>query len=44
MEIIIMFALVCAGIGFAINGGMGAVLGGLFGPIGLIIAAIMKGK
>ena len=44
MDVIIIFAIICAGIGFCIDGGRGAILGGLLGPIGLIIAAIVKGK
>ena len=44
MEIIIIFALICAGIGAFIDGGRGFALGLLLGPIGLIIAAIMSGK
>ena len=42
MEIVIVFALICAGIGAALDGGRGAVLGALLGPIGLIITAVMR--
>ena len=41
MEIIIFFAIICAAIGYFIDGGRGAVLGGLLGVIGLIIAAVL---
>tara|TARA_R110000851_G_scaffold9707_8_gene35860 strand:+ start:2049 stop:2195 length:147 start_codon:yes stop_codon:yes gene_type:complete len=46
MEILILFALVCAVLGYAVateeNKVMGVVLGLILGPIGIIIAAIMK--
>ena len=43
MEIIIL-AIICSGIGYAISGGIGAILGLLLGPIGLIVAAILGNK
>lgn len=46
MEIFIIVALVCCGLGYAIapddKKGLGAILGLLLGPIGLIVAALLK--
>jgi hypothetical protein len=46
MELYIIVAVVCAGLGYAVateeNKVMGAVLGGSLGPIGVIVAAILK--
>jgi len=46
MEIYIIIAVVCGAIGVMIADDkvMGAFLGAMLGPIGLIIVAIMKGK
>jgi len=44
MELLIIMAVVCAGIGGLIDGGRGVLLGGALGVFGLIIAAILSGK
>lgn len=46
MELLIISAGICGTIGYMIadDRTMGAVLGAVLGPIGLIIVAIMKGK
>lgn len=44
MEIVVLVALICAGVGYAIDNGRGCILGLMFGPIGLIIAAVMSSK
>jgi hypothetical protein len=46
MELYIIVAVVCAGLGYAVateeNRVLGVVLGALLGPIGVIVAAILK--
>lgn len=42
MEILIVAAVLFAGIGAVLDGARGAILGALLGPIGLIITAIMR--
>ena len=46
MGLYIIVAVVCAGLGYAVateeNRVLGVVLGGLLGPIGVIVAAILK--
>ena len=46
MGLYLIVAIICAGLGYAIatedNKVMGAILGGLLGPIGVIVAAFLK--
>jgi hypothetical protein len=42
MEIFLFMAPVCAGIGYAIDGVRGMLLGGILGILGLIITAILR--
>jgi len=42
MEIILVSAIVFGLIGYFLDGGRGAILGVLLGPIGLIITAVMR--
>lgn len=42
MEIVIIAAVIFGGIGAAIDGMRGALLGLILGPIGLIITAILR--
>jgi hypothetical protein len=48
MEIYVVVALICAGLGYAVasdeNKVIGAVLGLILGPIGVIVAVLMKDK
>jgi hypothetical protein len=44
MEILLLLSLVFAGIGYVIDAGKGAIWGALLGPLGLIIAAVLKDK
>lgn len=42
MEIIVIMAIVSAGIGYAIDGIRGLALGAVLGVIGLLISAILR--
>ena len=44
MEIYLLSALIFGLIGYFVDGGKGVLWGALLGPLGLIIAAILKGK
>lgn len=44
MELFFLYAVICAGVGYAIDEGRGTILGLVFGVFGLIISAILKGK
>lgn len=46
MGTIIIFSAICGGVGYAVaseqNKAAGAILGLVFGPIGIVVAAVMK--
>ena len=44
MEIILISIIFFGVGGFFVDGGRGAIWGAVLGPVGLIIAAILKGK
>lgn len=44
METAIIIWLICTGLGWALNGTTGAMLGLFFGPIGVAVALYMAGR
>lgn len=41
VTMILVFAIACGGLGALIDGGRGAVIGALLGPLGVLIAAVL---